>query len=386
MAKPRKRGNSYQLRCTVNGVTKTTSWKIPAGLTPKQAEKAAQKEQDKFEDLVSRGVNTDKVTFAEVAEQYIESIREDRKPTTVKTHEDRIRLINPYIGHVEVRKLTKQHIRDYIEELKKPYTTKKGIVKHRSSETIRDYYKTISAVLTFACEQDYLEDNICTQKGIKLPKQTDKKEKAIPIDTINGYLRLMETAPLQDRAFFLLTLYSGARKGEVLGLKWSNIDFEAEEVSFVDNCQYIAKQGIVYTTPKTGSSQRTVSLPPEVFTVLRQLRTQQKENRLKAIDQWEDCGRVFVNEIGRQVHPDTPRKNIQKMGEQAGLPKITVHQLRHTLVSLAIANGDPVTQIAAFVGHSSPRITTQVYAHEIRKAGAARSLNTNINNILKIAQ
>ena len=419
MAKPRRRGNSYQLRATINGVTKTRSWPIPAGLTPKQAEKQAQKEQDKFEELVRKGINTDKITFATIAEQYIDYIQDTQKPTTVQCHKDRIRLINPHIGHIEIRRLTKQHIRDYIAELEKPYTTKKGIVKTRSAATIHDYYKTISAILTFACEQDYIEDNICTQKGIKLPKLTEKQDKAIPIDTVQAYIDTMNAAPLQDKLFFYLALYSGARKGEILGLSWDNIDFENQEITICDNCQYISGKGIIYISPKSTASERTISLPSEVFDMLREMRTQQKENRLKACKLWKanpenpaehycenhnvcnkpctgfcskncklfkDGNRVFLNELGSPIHPDTPRKNMQKIGKRAGLPKITAHQLRHTLVSLAIANGDPITQIAAFVGHSSPRVTTGIYAHAIAKAGQARSLNTNINNILKIAQ
>lgn len=419
MAKPRRRGNSYQLRATVNGVTKTTSWKIPAGMTPKQAEKQAQKEQDKFEELVMKGINTDKITFTQIAQQYIEHIRDDHKPTTVKSHQDRIKLIVPYIGHIEVRKLTKQHIRDYIAELEKPYTTKTGIEKTRSAATIHDYYKTISAILSYACEMDYIEDNICTQKGIKLPKLTEKKGKAIPIDTVQAYIEAMNTAPLQDKVFFYLALYSGARKGEIIGLSWDNVDFENEEITICDNCQYIAGHGIIYQTPKSTASERTISLPPEVFAMLKELRTQQKKSRLKAGRLWKanpanptehycenhdtcnkpctgfcskncklfkDGNRVFLGDLGAPIHPDTPRKNLQKIGSNAGLPKITAHQLRHTLVSLAIANGDPITQIAAFVGHSSPRVTTAIYAHAISKAGQARSLNTNINNILKIAE
>lgn len=419
MAKPRRRGNSYQLRATVNGVTKTRSWQIPSGLSAKQAEKQAMKEQAKFEELIQKGINTDKITFAQIAEQYIDFIQDSLKPTTVKTHEDRIKLINPYIGHIEIKRLTKQHIRDYIAELEKPYTTKTGIVKTRSAATIHDYYKTISSVLTFACEQDYLEDNICTMKGIRLPKLTDKQDKAIPIDTVQAYIDLMATAPLQDKLFFYLALYSGARKGEILGLSWDNIDFDSQEITISANAQYVSGKGIIYITPKSTASERTISLPPEVFDMLRQMKTQQAENRLKAGHLWKanpsnpaehfcenhascnrpcagfcsknckmfkDGNRIFLNELGAPIHPDTPRKSIQKLGKRAGLPKITVHQLRHTLVSLAIANGDPLTQIAAFVGHSSPRVTTGIYAHAVRKAGQARTLNTNINNILKIAQ
>lgn len=273
--------------------------------------------------------------------------------------------------------------------------------------------------MSYACEMDYIENNPCIGKGIKLPKQTDRKEKATPVETIRAYVDVMEDAPLQDKAFFFLALYSGARKGEVLGLSWDNVNFTDQEITIADNCQYLTGKGVLYQTPKSESSARTISLPPEVFDILRQLQTQQKENRLQAGPRWKanpenpgerycenhivcnkpcrgfcaknckmfkDGNRVFVNELGAPLHPDTSRKNLQKIGARAGLPKITVHQLRHFLVSAAIANGDPITQIAGFVGHSSPKVTNEVYAHEIVRAGQAKHLNTDIGSMLKIAK
>lgn len=419
MAKPRRRQGSYQLRATINGVTKTRSWKIPDGLTAKQAEKQALKEQAKFEEMLRNGINVDKVTFKEVSEQFLEARKDELKPTTLQFYSDCLKLIYPHLGHFEIKAITKPILRDYIESLKKPYYTPHGIEKHRSAKTISNYFRTVSTVLTYACEMDYIPDNPCTQKGIKLPKQEERKEKAIPIDTVQAYIDAMATAPLQNKVFFYLTLYSGARLGEVSGLSWDAVNFSREEITIKDNCQYLAGKGLVFQTPKSTASERTISLPPEVFDMLRLLRTQQAENRLKAGSLWKanpadpsehfcenhascnrpcagfcaknckmfkDGNRIFLNELGAPVHPSSHRKALQKIGKRANLPKITVHQLRHTLVSLAIANGDPLTQIASFVGHSTPRVTTQVYAHEIRRAGQARTLNTNLNNILKIAQ
>lgn len=420
MAKPRKRGNSYQLRATINGETKTTTWKIPAGLTEKQAEKQAQKEQDKFEELVSMGINTDRITFQTVSEQFLEARKDELKETTLQNYKDGLRLINQRIGHYEIKALrNKGIIRDYIKELQQPYKTASGVEKQRSAKTITNYFRIISTVLSFACEMDYLEDNPCTQKGIRLPKQAEKKNKAIPIDVIHRYLEAMENAPLQDKVFFFLGLYSGARSGELLGLSWDDIDFDAQEINISSNCQYIPYKGIIFTSPKTASSARTIELPTEVFDMLRQLRIQQAENRLKAGVIWKanpenpterycenhakcnkpctgfcskncrmfkDSNRVFVNEIGHPIHPDMPRKNLQKIGKKAGLPQITVHRLRHTVASLAIANGDPITQISAFLGHASPKVTNDVYIHELRTAGRAKKLNTNIGKVLKIAE
>ena len=420
MAKPRRRGNSYQLRATVNCITKTRSWQIPAGLTEKQAAKQAQKEQDRFEELVRKGINTDKITFAEVADQYIRFISDEQKPTSVKSHEDRLRLINPHLGHIEIKELEKkQYIRDYIPFLEQPYTTRKGITKTRSAVTISDYIKTLSSVLTFACESDYIESNPCIGKGIRKPKQTADRDKSIPLDVIHLYIDALENAPLQDRLFFHLTLNTGMRKGEVIGLDWNNVDLNNNTLTIVDNSQYIPGKGIIFQSTKRKSSDRTISIPAYVSDMLRELKAQQRENRLNAIHLWtanpdnpaekycenhascsrpctgfcskhcrlfKECNRVFVNEIGHPIHPDTPRKNLQKVGEKAGLPKITVHGLRHTAASLFIKDGNSIPDVAAFLGHSNARTTTAIYAHAIKEAEQARSMNNSIGSILRIAE
>lgn len=421
----RKNGISYQIRASIgtdeNGETvyKTKTWRVPEGMTEKKAEKEAQKQAEAFEEMLARGINTDKITFAEVAEQYIEFISGTQKPTSVRSHSERINIINKSIGSIEIKKLTKQHIRDFIAELGKPYTTKNGKTKNRSAATIDDYYKTVSCVLTFACESDYIERNICTEKGIRKPKQASNQDKAIPIDVIQQYAEALETAPLHDRLFFHLTINTGMRRGEVLGLSWDNVDIENNTLTIIDNCVYIGGRGIIYQTTKRRASDRTIKIPKYVSEMLRQMKTQQTENRLKAGKLWKanpdnpaehycenhdncnkpcagfcakncklfkESNRVFTNELGHPTHPSTPGKNIQKIGKRAGLPKITVHALRHTVASLAIKNGDPITDIAAYLGHSSPRITMSVYAHAINERNQARSLNTDIGDMLKIAK
>lgn len=419
MAKPRKRGNSYQLRATSEGITYTDSWKIPDGLTAKQAEKQAQKEQDKFAELIQKGINPGRITFSEAAERYINYITDSLKPTTVQCHQDRLKKINQSIGHIKIKNLKKQHIRGFIAELEKPYTTKSGIVKTRSAVTIADYFKTISSVLTFACEEDWLEENICIGKGIRKPIQTTAEEKVIPPDVIQQYMKALETATLQDRLFFHLTLNTGCRKGEILGLAWSNIDLDNNTIYIVDNSQYLPGQGIIFQSTKRKASDRLLEIPPYVTEMLRQMKAQQAENRLKAGKLWmtnpsnpqekycenhascsnpcqgfcsancslfKESDRVFCDTLGRPTHPDSPRKSIQKLGKRAGLPKITIHQLRHTAASLLIKGGNAVTDVAAYLGHSSPRITMSVYAHAINERDHARRMDNSISNILRIAK
>ena len=91
---------------------------------------------------------------------------------------------------------------------------------------------------------------------------------------------------------------------------------------------------------------------------------------------------MFVNELGNPSHPDTPRKNIQKIGRKAGLPTIAPHDLRHTAASLAIENNQPLTDVASGLGHQNPKTTLSIYAHAVRERDQARKLDTNIDKYI----
>ena len=420
------KGLSYRIRASIgtdeNGgsILKSMTWKPPANMTERQADKQAAKEAEKFEELIIKGINTDKITFEEVSREYLEFITGTQKPSSVRGHEERLRLINRYLGPIEIKALTKPHIRDFIKELEKPYQTKNGIKKQRSATTIADYYKTLSVVLTFACESDYLERNICIGKGIRKPTQSSTdQDKSIPIDVLQGYAGILEEAPLQTRLFFHLTLATGMRRGEALGLSWENVDLENNIITIVDNSQWLPGHGIIFVSTKRKASDRTIRIPAYISEMIRQLKLRQTENRLKAGKYWNanpdnpkerycenhnscnapcsgfcsrNCkkfkptNRVFCNELGHPIHPYTPLKNIQKLGAKAGLPKITIHALRHTAASIAIQNGESITDISAFLGHSSPRITMDVYAHALREREQARKLQTEITSVLNIAK
>ena len=420
-----KKGVSYRIRICVGNNRdgspnmESMTWKPPAGMTKRQADKQAQREADKFEELIRKGINTDKITFKEVSKQYIDFINGTQKPSSVRGHSERLKLINDQIGGVEIKALTKQNIRDFISFLEMPYKTKTGIEKHRSAATISDYYKTISCILSFACESDYIEHNICVGKGIRKPKQASETDKSVPIDVLQGYSEMLETAPLQDRLFFHLTLATGMRRGEVLGLAWPNVDIENNIIRIVDNSQWIPKHGIVFLSTKRKASDRTIKIPEYISSMLRELKLQQIENQLKAGPCWKanpenpkekycenhnecnrpctgfcsrncrmfkETARVFCNELGHPIHPYTPLKNIQKLGARAGLPKITIHSLRHTAASIAIQNGESITDISAFLGHSSPRITMDIYAHAVKEREQARKLQIEITSVLKQAK
>ena len=415
MGSKRLRGSTYQFRYK----GRSTTWKIPEGMTAKRAEKEAAKELAAFEELVDRGVNVKKMTFSQLAEKYIHDLEGECKPSTIESHQFRLKKINAFIGDIEVKKLTKQHVRNFISELEKPYYTKKGIEKKYSAATISDYYKTISCVLTYGCEQDYLERNICAEKGIKRPTMTSDRVKTVPLPVVADYIEMLKEMKPKYEVFFHLLINTGARKGEILALKWNDVNFDDCSISINENVQYLTSKGIFFTTPKTASSKRTIKIPQYVVDMLRSWKAEQAKQRLQTGQLWgcnpknpserfcdnhskcnkqtkgycsKNCkkyamaDRVFTTEYGTPMHPDTVLDEIQKNAKKRGLQSITLHGLRHTFASLCIADGVDVANIAAFLGHSSPSVTTAIYVHELEEREAAKTVPTNVMDYVRNAE
>lgn len=415
MGSKRLRNGAYQFRYK----GKSTTWKIPAGMSAKKADKAAAKALTEWEELIDRGVNVQKMTFGQLAEKYLHDLEGECKPSTIESHHFRLKKINEAIGDIEVKTLTKQHIRNFISDLEKPYYTKSGTEKHYSPATINDYYKTISCVLTFGCEQDFLERNICAEKGIKRPAMTSDKVKTVPLPVVADYIEMLKEMKPKYEVFFHLLINTGSRKGEILALKWDDIDFDGCSISINENVQYLTSKGIIFVEPKTASSKRTIKIPQYVVDMLRSWKREQAEQRLSVGFSWgcnpknpaehfcdnhdkcnrqtkgfcsKNCkmyamaNRVFTTDYGTPMHPDTVLDEIQKNAKRKGLQPITLHSLRHTFASLCIADGVDVAGIAAYLGHSSPSVTTSVYVHELEERNAAKAVPTDVMEYIRKAE
>lgn len=415
-----KNGLSFRIRVCIgttdnnNPIQKSMTWKPPAKMTERQAEKQAQREADKFEELIRKGINTDKMTFQKLSELYIADIKKTQKPRAVSSHKDRLKRINSMIGHLEVKNINSQHIRQFIADLEKPIIQKNGTEKVLASATIHGFIRTVSCVLSFGCQQDYITENVCLGKRIKKPKLDEGKDKMIQPEVLNGYMKVLENSPVKYKTFFKIALGTGMRMAEILGLRWKDVDFDEHTLSINETRSYVPETGTIFVQPKTANSQRTVAVTEQIINALRELKVIQSEERLKAGALWkknpenpveEYCenhhlcnretknycskrcslfkqeDRIFVNEIGLPMSDTAIRKHIQKAGEAAGLPHITIHGLRHSAVSILINNHEPLPSIAAFVGHANTQTTTRVYAHAIKQS--ANTLSSSIEGYLK---
>ena len=180
---------------------------------------------------------------------------------------------------------------------------------------------------------------------------------------------------IKYKVAIILTIFTGFRLGELMGLEWNDINFNDGIVSVNRSSQYLADKGVFTKTPKTESSIRDVAIPEFVISLLEEYKLWYEEQKSLYGDLWTNSNRLFVQADGKPMHPSTISKWFVKYVGQIGLPVINFHGLRHTNATLLIAQNIDVAVVAARLGHAQITTTYNFYVHPIishnKKAGYA---------------
>lgn len=235
-------------------------------------------------------------------------------------------------------------------------------------KTIRNYHGFVSSVLGYAVRMGMLQHN--PAQNVTLPHMEQKEKECYTLEEAQAFLESLGNAPTKYRAFFVLAIYGGFRRGEILGLEWSDLDFEHCVVRIRRTSQYLAERGVFTDTTKTTQSQRALKLPADVFDVLRKHRAEQAQDRLLLGDQWYDSQRLFVNAFGQPMHPNTPYHWLQEFCKETEQRFLGIHHFRHLNATLLINSGTDVRTVSASLGHSQVTTTLNIYAHTFAEAQA----------------
>ena len=178
----------------------------------------------------------------------------------------------------------------------------------------------------------------------------------------------------------MIGLALGLRRSEILGLKWSDLDLgDIPGLSVRQQLQRRPKQGLVLTDLKKPKARRDLIIPSDLVPVIRAYRAGQAEERLALGEAWcNDLDLVFTTPTGSPVDPDNFRHRLTRITTQAGLGPWTTHELRHSAGSLMFARDVPMKVISETLGHSSERVTSEVYVHtaEAHRQQAADAMST----------
>ena len=211
-------------------------------------------------------------------------------------------------------------------------------------------------------------DNPC--RRVQAPKLVTKKGVTLSSEETIYLFECLADAPEKYRTAITVLVYTGLRKGELCGLKWSDVNFEKGILTVNGGLEYLSSIGLYEEAPKTENGKRSIKLPTPALTVLKEHRRLQAEDRLKLGDRWQETGYIFTKWDGTPMHPDSLYQWFSRFVKQNNLPPITLHSLRHTNASLMIANGIDLATVSKRLGHADTSITARVYTHAIKEADA----------------
>jgi integrase len=255
-------------------------------------------------------------------------------------------------------------------DLRSLYAGLRGRDKPLSPRTIQAAHRVASMMLVFAVDDGYIATNPAAGRDVapKARATADERDAVWDAAQIKSFL----DAAADDRLFALwrLATTTGMRRGELLALRWADLDLSAGRAQIVRSFILGPDHKVRYTSPKTARSRRTIDLDTETVKALKSHRKLQTEERLAALGAWpdegEDADLVFTDEVGRPLFPRSVTMRFAELVAEAGLPKIRLHDLRHSAATLMLRAGVPVHVVSEHLGHASASITMDVYAHVLR--------------------
>jgi integrase len=289
------------------------------------------------------------LTLAEYMDRWLrESARNRVRPKTYKDYAGLTRVhIVPALGHVKLKNLTSLHVKSF-------YGSK--LESGLSKRTVEYIHTVLHAALKQAVRWELVPRNVTDSVD---PPRPEKEERP----TLNlEQARLFLEAARGNRfeALYVLVIQTGMRRGELLGLRWDDVNLEK---GLLHVRQALAPDGKSFSLPKTSNGRRTIRLTPEAVEALKKHRIAQNEDRLRQGGSWRDHGLVFCSTVGTPMSPDNfVKRSYKPLLERAELPQIPFHCLRHTFATLMMPNGHPKV-VQEMLGHSRVSTTLDIYSH-----------------------
>ena len=289
----------------------------------------------------------------------------------------------PYFGHFYINKIKPTDIMKFYDLLEKDtqLVRKKGNngsknKKPLSGKTILEHHRLLRAMLHKAVYWQLIVSN--PAERVQSPKARKPKRRSYDDEQTKILLENLEQLSIEYTKYkvaIILTVFTGVRLGELMGLEWQDVDFKNGIISINRSSQYLADMGVFTKVPKTESSIREIAIPEFIISLLEEYKLWYEEQKSIYGELWTNSDRLFVQADGKPMHPSTISKWFVKYVGQIGLPVINFHGLRHTNASLLVAQNIDIAVISARLGHAQISTTLDFYVHPLlshnRKAGYA---------------
>ena len=284
---------------------------------------------------------------------------------TYESYESTVRLhIQPYLGRVSLAKLTPQRVQTWLNDL---------AAAGASPRTCQYARVVLRTALNQALKWNLVVRNAA---ALANPPRVVTRE-ITPLDPKQAQRLLKHCTIHRLGCLFTIALSLGLRLGEALGLRWSDVDLQQGRLHIRRTLQR-AKGGLVFGELKTARAYRILSLPNVAISTLTSHRVRQLEQRLAAGSRWSEEDLVFTNRKGKPLDRANVRKQFHRLLESANLPKVRIHDLRHTAATLLLLQGVNPRTVMELLGHSDVTMTLNTYSHVLvsLKEDAARRMDT----------
>jgi integrase len=295
------------------------------------------------------------------------------RPSSFDSYEMLVRRhLVPTLGHISLRDLRPEHLQHFYNE-----KGQQGL----SVRTVRYCHSLLCGALAQAEKNQLIVRNV--SKLTELPRAARKEMHTLTLDQVTTTLL---PAITQDRLFaaIFLAFGTGLRRGELLALRWRDVDLKASTLQVRQTLVRVTnrnapkgegKTRLLIQEPKTSHSRRTVPIPEACLAALHQHKARQAEEKLRLGPAYQDHGLVFCRPHGAPLAPEMLPKSFERLIVQAGLPPIRFHDTRHTFATLMLELGESPKTVQTMLGHSRVAITLDIYSHvslELEKKAAAK--------------
>lgn len=393
------KGTTYRIRVYDGQKQVTYNFKPDASWSESRTQKELNKAVIEFENKVKTGkvFDGEKLTFKKYCEEWLKEKKSLLSPTTYEYYNNVIN--NKFVdtlGSLKMSDIKPKHIKDYI------LNTKGSNGKELSPASVKKELAVLKSIFKTAWEDSIIDNN--PTERVKPPKQEAKEKlKYFTLEQAQVFLNILDsplvytykehksrnentiftvqqykvnhTISTQFKLFFTLALMTGARKGEVLGLTWDDVDFNNGTITISKEVVLLNKE-IIVKEPKTKTSIRSVVLPDSTIKLLKQYRKEWNEYKLIMGSAWEGEKFIFIQSNGKVMHPSTPYHKFIEIienynstceNEKDKLPKIALHGLRHTSATLLISQNVDVKTVSKRLGHAQTSTTINIYSHSLEK-------------------
>lgn len=304
-------------------------------------------------------ITDERLTVVAYLAQWLERMAPPRvRPATHTRYRQQLAHVIRAYGQLRLTRLTAPQVADLYTRLQRPKAEGGG---GRSATSVHHVHVVLRQALNAAVKLGVIAANVTDR--VDAPRMQRPPIEPFTAQEAQQFVESARSTRLE--ALYTLAITTGMREGELLALRWKDVNLDAGALHVVASLQRVGK-GWQIGQPKTARSRRQVALSPLAVEALRAHRARQLAERMAVADVWQDRGLVFCDEIGDQLSPiSVTRTHYQGLLRRAGLPRRRFHDLRHTAATLMFSQGVHPKVVSEMLGHATIAITLDIYSHAL---------------------